>query len=132
MLAVTAGDGACGENNTQPTARVSTLTALSQKQRVFDSDDTRDGPDDDVHQQTKLLLAARGGAIILLPAPETHHVLSASLGQLAELSGEVVQHSNVVKPFQFYRFSSMGLYAGQLSATLWRVDHDESRNPRWP
>jgi hypothetical protein len=59
MRAVTAGDGACGENSTQPTARVSTLTALNQKQRVFDSDDTRDGPDDDVHQQTKLLLAAR-------------------------------------------------------------------------
>jgi hypothetical protein len=27
MLAVTAGDGVCGENSTQPTARVSTLTA---------------------------------------------------------------------------------------------------------
>jgi hypothetical protein len=34
--------------------------------------------------------------------PETDHVLSASLGQSAELSGEVVQHSNVVKSFQFY------------------------------
>jgi len=41
---VTAGDGACGENSTQPTARVSTLTAnLGQKQRVRDSDDSRDG-----------------------------------------------------------------------------------------
>jgi hypothetical protein len=37
MLVVTAGDGACGENSTQPTARVSTLTALGQKQRARDS-----------------------------------------------------------------------------------------------
>jgi hypothetical protein len=29
--------------------------------------------------------------------PETDHVLSAHLGQLAELSGELVPHSNVVK-----------------------------------
>jgi hypothetical protein len=84
MLAVTAGDGACGENSTQPTARVSTLTALDQKQRVRDSGDSRDG------------------AIILPPAPETDHLLSASLGQLAELSGELVPHSNIVKSFQFY------------------------------
>jgi hypothetical protein len=59
MLAITAGDGACEENSTQTTARVSTLTALRQKQRVRDSDNSCDGPDDDVHQQTKLLLAAR-------------------------------------------------------------------------
>jgi hypothetical protein len=59
MLAVTAGDGACGENSTQTTARVSTLTALRQKQRIRDSDNSCDGPDDDVHQQMKLLLAAR-------------------------------------------------------------------------
>jgi hypothetical protein len=32
----------------------------------------------------------------------TDNVLSASLGQLAELSGEVVQHSNVVKSFSSY------------------------------
>ena len=43
MLAVTAGDGACGENSTQPTARVSTLTVLGQKKRVRDSGDSRVG-----------------------------------------------------------------------------------------
>ena len=59
MLAITAGDGAYGENSTQTTARVSTLTALRQKQRVPDSDNSCGGPDNDVHQQTKLLLAAR-------------------------------------------------------------------------
>jgi len=44
----------------------------------------------------------KGGAIILPPAWEPDHVLSGSLRQLAELSGEVVPHSNVVKSFQFY------------------------------
>jgi hypothetical protein len=52
MLVVTAGDGACGENSTQTTARVSTLAALGQKYRVRDSDDSRDAPDEDVQQQT--------------------------------------------------------------------------------
>jgi hypothetical protein len=66
-----AGDGAGGENSTQPIVRVSTLTALDQKQRVRDSGESRDG------------------AIILPPPPETDHVLSASLGESAELSGEV-------------------------------------------
>ena len=32
----------------------------------------------------------------------TDNVLSASLGQLTGLSGEVVQHSNVVKSFSSY------------------------------
>ena len=60
MLAVTAGDGACGENSTQPTALVSTLTALV-KSSVYAIPTSlmTAYPDDDVHRQTKLLLAAR-------------------------------------------------------------------------
>ena len=34
--------------------------------------------------------------------PLPRRLTTSSLGQLAELSGEVVQHSNVVKSFQFY------------------------------
>ena len=43
MLLVTARHGACGENSTQTTARVSTLTVLGQKKRVRDSGDSRVG-----------------------------------------------------------------------------------------
>ena len=60
MLAVTAGDGACGENSTQPTARISTLTALVKSSAyAIPTILVTAYPDDDVHQQTKLLLAAR-------------------------------------------------------------------------
>jgi hypothetical protein len=54
----------------------------------------------------------KGGAIILPPTSEMDHILSASPKQFAELSGDVVRHSNVVKSFQFYWFSSMSLRVG--------------------